>query len=62
MTVEESHLQVAKMPKSARHEASSPEVRDFTTRHESHFQTVKMMKSSSPEGMYSSGKVLMTLE
>jgi hypothetical protein len=32
MTVEESHFQVGKMPKSALHEASSPGVKDFTTR------------------------------
>jgi hypothetical protein len=29
MTVEESHFQVAKMPKSARHEARYPGVEDF---------------------------------
>jgi hypothetical protein len=62
MTVEESHFQVAKMPKSARHETNSPGVKEFTTRQESHFQAAKMMKSYSPEVMYSSTKVLMTLE
>jgi hypothetical protein len=62
MTVEESHLQVAKMPKSVRHEVSSPGVKDFSTRQESHFQAAKMMKSCSPEVMYFSDKVLMTLE
>jgi hypothetical protein len=62
MTVEESHFHEAKMPKSARHEASSPGVKDFTTRQESHFQAAIMMKSCSPEIMYSSAKVLMTLE
>jgi hypothetical protein len=57
MTIQESHFQVAKMTKSARHEASSPGVKDFTTRQESHFQVAKMMKSCSPEVMYSSAKV-----
>jgi hypothetical protein len=62
MTVEESHFQVAKMQKSARNEASSSGVKDFTSRQESRFQVAKMMKSCSPEVMYSSAKVLMTLE
>jgi hypothetical protein len=62
MTVEESHFQVAEMPKSARHEASSTEVKIFTTRPESHFQAAKMMKSRSREFVYSSAKVLMTFE
>jgi hypothetical protein len=30
MTVEESHFQVAKLPKSAKHEVSSPGVKDYT--------------------------------
>jgi hypothetical protein len=62
MTVEESHFQVAKLPKSVRHEASSPGVKYFTTQQESLFQTAKKMKSCSPEVIYSSAKVLMTLE
>jgi hypothetical protein len=41
MTVDESHFQVAKMQKSARHEVSSPGEKDFTTRQESHFQPPK---------------------
>jgi hypothetical protein len=53
---------MAEMPKSARHEASSTIVKISTTRQESHFQAAKMMKSRSPEVMYSSAKVLMTLE
>jgi hypothetical protein len=52
MTVEESHFQVAKMPKNARHEASSPGVKDFTTRQESQFQAAKMMKSCSMEVVF----------
>jgi hypothetical protein len=62
MTVEESHFQVAKIPKSVRHEASDLGVKDFRTRQESHFHAAKLMKSSSPEVMYSSAKVLMTFE
>jgi hypothetical protein len=62
MTVEESHFQMAKIPKSARHEASSLGVKDFTKRQESNFQAAKIMKSCSPEVMYSSAKVLMTYE
>jgi hypothetical protein len=62
MTVEESLFQVNKMPKSARHEASSPGVKIFTTRPESHFQAAKMMISRSRDVVYSSAKVLMTLE
>jgi hypothetical protein len=62
MAVEESHFKEAKIPKCARHEASSPGVKDLTTRQESHFQPAKIMKSCSPEIMYSSAKVLMTLE
>jgi hypothetical protein len=34
MIVEESHFQVAKMPKSTRHEANSPGAKDFTARQE----------------------------
>jgi hypothetical protein len=62
MTVEESHFQVAKMPKSARNEASSPGVKDFTTQQESLFQAAKMMKSCSLEVIYYSAKLLMTFE
>jgi hypothetical protein len=62
MTVEESHFHLDELPKSARHEASSPGVKDFKTSQESHFQAGKMMKSYSPEVMYSSAKVLMTFE
>jgi hypothetical protein len=62
MTVEESRFQVAEMPKSARHGASSTGVKIFTTRQESHFQAAKMMKRRSREVVYSSAKVLMTLE
>jgi hypothetical protein len=56
MIVEETHFQLAKMPKSARHEASSPGVKDFTTRQESQFQAAKMMKGCSPKVMFSSAR------
>jgi hypothetical protein len=62
MTVDESHFLVAKMQKCAQHEVSCPVEKDFTTRKESHFLTAKMMKSCSPEVIYSSANVLMTLE
>jgi hypothetical protein len=62
MTVEELHFQVAKVKKSARHEASSPGVKIFTTRPESHFQAANMMKIRSREIVCSSAKVLMTLK
>jgi hypothetical protein len=62
MTVLESHFQVDKMQKIPRHGVSNPGEKDFTTRQESHFQAAKMMKSCSPEVMYSSAKILMTLE
>jgi hypothetical protein len=44
MTLEESHFQVAKISKCARHETSCPLVGDYTTRKESHFQAAKMDK------------------
>jgi hypothetical protein len=45
MTVDEPHILVAKMQKSAQHEVSSPGEKDFTTRQESLFQAAKMMNS-----------------
>jgi hypothetical protein len=44
MTLEKSHFQVAKRPKSACHEASCPLVGDYTTRKQSHFQAAKIDK------------------
>jgi hypothetical protein len=41
MTLEESHFQVAKMPKSAWHETCCPGVVHFRTRKESLFQDEK---------------------
>jgi hypothetical protein len=60
MTIEEPHFQVAIMPKSARHKANNPGVKDFTTQKESRIQAAKLMKSCSPEVIYSSSKVFMT--
>jgi hypothetical protein len=61
MTVEESHFQVAKMPKSARHEASSPGVKDFKTAGIA-FSGRQNDEKLIAVVIYTSAKVFITLE